>query len=106
MGLSLVAFCFLTGIMFIGINKAKAGIPRNDYGNNSVEQVVEYHKRVEPVPLSMKYISWSPVKLLDNGLYKVTVVFKCKNRFGRELTKKQIILMDKTGKIIKVMNCR
>ncbi len=105
-GLVLAVFCLAAGTFFIGIRKAAADIPRNDSENRSVEQVVEYHQKVEPVPASVKYISWSDVKKLDNGLYKVTVMFNCKNRFDRKLVKKQIILMDKTGRIVKVMNCR
>ncbi len=102
----LPAFCLVTCIFLIGIKGVMADIPRNDSENHSVLQVVQYHQRMEPVPSSIKYISWSDVKLLDNGLYKVTVIFSCRNRFNRKLIKKQIILMNETGKIIKVMDCR
>jgi len=105
-GLVLVALCLLTGILFIDVMGAWADIPRNDPENHSVVQVVKYHKMAEPVPASIKYISWSDVKVLENGLYKVTVIFNCKNRFNRKLTKKQIILLNETGEIIKVMDCR
>lgn len=106
-GLILTVFCIISGMLTIGVRGvAMADTPHNDSENNSVAQVVEYHKKVEPVPLSVKYISWSSVKKLDNGLYKVVVIFKCKNRSDRNLTKKQIILMDKTGNITKVMDCR
>ena len=106
LGLILIVSCILCSIFFIGIKGAMADIPRNDSENRSVIQVVQYHKRTEPVPSSIKYISWSDVKLLDSGLYKVTVTFSCRNRFNRKLIKKQIILMDETGKIIKKMDCR
>ncbi len=99
-------FCFVISVFFMGIRTAESDIPRNDSENRSVIQVVQYHQRMEPVPSSIKYISWSDVKLLDNGLYKVTVIFRCRNRFNRKLIKKQIVLMDETGKIIKVMDCR
>ena len=105
-GLILIVSCILFSIFFIGIKGVLADIPRNDSENRSVIQVVKYHQRTEPVPSSIKYISWSDVKLLDSGLYKVTVIFSCRNRFNRKLIKKQIILMDETGKIIKKMDCR
>ncbi len=94
------------GIFCICVERAMADVPHNDSENRSVEQVVQYHRRVEPFPSSVKYISWSDVTILANGLYKVTVTFRCVNRFHRQLIKKQIVLLNESGKIIKVMDCR
>ncbi len=98
----LICFLLIGG----SVRKAVADVPRNDSEDHSVEQVVQYHQRVEPFPSSIKYISWSDVTLLSDGLYKVTVTFSCQNRFHRKVIKKQIILLDQHGKIIKVMDCR
>ncbi len=85
---------------------AFAGLPHNDPENNSVEEVVAYHLLQEPFPETIDYISWTPVTLLKNGRYKVTVLFRVKNRFSRIVLKKQIVILEETGTIIKVLDLR
>ncbi|MCP4119649.1 MAG: hypothetical protein GY737_30465 [Desulfobacteraceae bacterium] len=83
-----------------------ANAPHNDTRDDSVEQVVMYHLESEAIPRSIQYLSWTPVRRLDNGHYKVTVRFRVKNRYKRSVLKKQIVIMDEGGAILKVMDCR
>ena len=96
----------LTGVLPGGGENAFARPPHNDAYDNSVEQVVYYHKTTLARPDSVRYLSWTPVVLLDNNLYKVTVVFWCKNRFDRKVKKKQIVFLTEAGKIDKILDCR
>jgi len=102
----LVMCFFLTGALLGNGQNASARPPHNDAYDNSVEQVIYYHKTTEARPDSVRYLSWSPVVLLDNGLYKVTVVFWCKNRFDRKVKKKQIVFLTEAGEIDKILDCR
>lgn len=93
-------------LMIFFLSPALADIPHNDTRDNSVEAVVVFHNKGEPNPDSIQYLSWSRVKLLDNGKYKVTVQFRVKNGAQRSVLKKQIVIMDQGGTILKVMDCR
>ncbi len=100
-------FCFLfMGITALTAASVWAGQPQNDSRDNSVEAVVFYHQNHEPEPESIEYLSWTRVTTLDNGSHKVTVTFREKNRFGRTVIKKQIVIMGSTGEIRKILNCR
>ena len=85
---------------------AWANAPHNDTRDDSVEQVVMYHLEKEAIPRSINYLSWTPVRRLDNGRYKVTVRYRVMNRYQRSVLKKQIVIMDEEGAILKVMDCR
>ena len=84
----------------------RANAPHNDTRDDSVEQVVMYHLESEAKPRSIHYLSWTPVRRLDNGRYKVTVRYRVMNRYQRSVLKKQIVIMDEEGAILKVMDCR
>ncbi|MBI9093107.1 MAG: hypothetical protein JEZ12_28175 [Desulfobacterium sp.] len=90
----------------VPLSTARADSPHNDTRDDSVEQVVMYHQKSVAKPDSIHYLSWTPVRLLDNGHYKVTVRFRLKNRYERSVLKKQIVIMDEVGAILKVMDCR
>lgn len=97
--------CLCTGLL-LGLCSASAAPPHNDRENQSVEQVLSYHYTREDNPETLEYVSWSPVSLLENGHYKVTVIYRVRNRFGRSVKKKQIVIMDASGDILKVLDCR
>ncbi len=90
----------------VPLSIARADSPHNDTRDDSVEQVVMYHQEIEAKPGSIRYLSWTPVRLLNNGHYKVTVRFRVMNRYERSVLKKQIVIMDEGGAILKVMDCR
>ncbi|MFH1156560.1 MAG: hypothetical protein V1793_22375 [Pseudomonadota bacterium] len=94
------------GFMVSGVPGTMAGTPHNDTRDRSVAAVVLYHQAREARPETVSYLSWSPVELLDNGRYKVTVVFTAANSSGRVVTKKQIVILDGSGSILRVMDCR
>ena len=96
----------LVCMVIFSLSPAWADVPRNDTRDNSVEAVVVFHNKSEPNPETLEYLSWTRVKPLDNGKYKVTVLFRVKNRADRSVLKKQIIIMDSGGKILKIMDCR
>lgn len=85
---------------------AWASFPHNDTRDGSVESVVLFHQKSVIASGPITYISWTPVTRLESGNYKVTVQFRFKNRFERSVLKKQIVIMDEHGKILKVMDCR
>ena len=99
-------FYLLAGGLVIIAATAMANPPHNDSYDNSVEEVVSYHVSTEFNPDSVKYLFWSPVTMLDNGNFKVTVVFLSKNRFQRKVKKKQIVFMNETGNVLKTLECR
>jgi hypothetical protein len=90
----------------VPLSAAWANAPHNDTRDDSVEQVVMYHLDSEAIPRSIHYLSWTPVRRLDSGRYKVTVRYRVMNRYQRSVLKKQIVIMDEEGAILKVMDCR
>jgi len=98
--------CLWALVTFGLVSAVWAGVPQNDSHDNSVDKVMIYHQQNEVYPESIHYVSWTPVALLDNGHYKVTVMYKVKNRHSRIVVKKQIVIMDETGKILKALDCR
>jgi len=101
--LVLLLSIFLVGFF---LPMAWASFPHNDTRDGSVESVVLFHQKSVISSGPINYISWTPVKRLESGNYKVTVQFRFKNRFERSVLKKQIVIMDEYGKILKVMDCR
>jgi hypothetical protein len=100
-------FCLLVmWAVFGGAPSLMAEPPRNDERDGSVAEVVLHHRRTEPRPDTVSYRSWTPVTRLDNGRYKVTVVFVAENPYDRLVTRKQIILLDDSGGIHRVLECR
>ncbi|OQY01546.1 MAG: hypothetical protein B6I26_04250 [Desulfobacteraceae bacterium 4572_130] len=99
-------FYLYIGIFIIFVNIIWAYPPYNEHDDNSVKQVISHLKATEIYPGSIEFISWSPVVIITTGNYKVTVTFKSLNRFKRIVKKKQIIIMDETGKVLNVFNCR
>ncbi|MEA2059189.1 MAG: hypothetical protein U9P10_01410 [Thermodesulfobacteriota bacterium] len=98
--------CLFTGFFVLSGGSAYARPPHNDPYNNSVKQVISFHSTSEAHPESIKYLSWGPVHQIDNGTYKVVVVFLSRNRYERRVKKKQIIILNETGRILKILDCR
>ena len=96
----------MIGWLIANVTGLMAQPPHNDDQDNSVAEVVLYHKASEPRPETIEYISWSKVTVLQNGRYKVTVVFLQTNTYDRIITRKQIVILDDSGRILRTMDCR
>ena len=80
--------------------------PFNERSDNSVIQVKEYLQAKLVNPKSIKYISWSLLRILENGKYKVTVQYTYANRYSRVSRAKQIFILSPEGVVLKVLSCR
>lgn len=97
---------FLLLIVFLFTNNVMAKPPFNNRSDNSVIQVKKYLEKKLVNPKSIKYLLWSPVRLLKIGKYKVTVQYNFANRYSRVIRAKKIFILSPDGVVLKVLSCR